>query len=133
MTERGFRAIPIGGPIDDLAEMMVASMLATISEEDPSYIRTGIGDEEAAYSRRNAAIYQLLSWATNLGWACGFGFDAHPEWPVAYIDLPGHGQISWHLKGYPMPYDGHTTTEKYARIDAYLDGYDAAHPTEARD
>lgn len=53
-----------------------------------------------------------------------------PDWPVVYIDAPS-GQLSWHLAQDDLPlfthvprttatlWDGHTTEEKYARLDAH--------------
>lgn len=54
-----------------------------------------------------------------------------PEWPVILIDLPT-GQVSWHFNaendgdlfkllpvGPEIIWDGHTTEEKYARLDNF--------------
>lgn len=110
------------GMTDEIALMMVAMYLATIAESDPSHRSEG-GD----YRRRNAAIYMVLAWATHLGWTYGIGFDgAEPNRPVAYVDLPGRGQVSWHLVGYAAPYDGHTTAEKYDRVRGWIRDFDAA-------
>lgn len=55
---------------------------------------------------------------------------ADTEWPVIYLASPA-GQLSWHLsaddldlfehvarlpQGTPNPWDGHTTPEKYQRL-----------------
>jgi hypothetical protein len=50
-------------------------------------------------------------------------------WPIVYIELPT-GQVSWHISDVDLdlfshvPYrdikwDGHNTSEKYRRLDAY--------------
>ena len=52
-----------------------------------------------------------------------------PDWPVIFIDLPT-GQVSWHINPEDLDlfehvtvgtgtWDGHTTDEKYARLDAH--------------
>lgn len=53
---------------------------------------------------------------------------AQPNWPVCIIDLPT-GQVSWHVAPQDLPlfehlptgqreWDGHSTSEKYARLAA---------------
>lgn len=59
-----------------------------------------------------------------------FGVDpAEPDWAVLYVQTP-EGQLSWHISSDDMDlfphvspvhhvtWDGHTTEEKYARLDA---------------
>jgi hypothetical protein len=52
-----------------------------------------------------------------------------PDWPVIFIRLPA-GQVSWHVNPEDLDlfdhvnvgtetWDGHTTDEKYARLDAH--------------
>ncbi len=77
------------------------------------------------YARRYDLVLQAVSVAHQAGYEAGFRIDpAEPEWPVAFIELP-EGQASWHLPQHPTPWDGHTTEEKFRRIDAHV----AAHPT----
>ena len=72
------------------------------------------------YETRNRYVYEILAIAAIEGWPCGVRLDpAEPEWPVVYIDLPGAGQVSWHVPQYPEPWDGHTTAEKYERAAQY--------------
>lgn len=76
------------------------------------------------YKRRNRATYQAIEWANLIGYEAGFAFDPNePDWPVAMIKLPT-GQVSWHVPKFPDPWDGHTTEEKYERIDDYINQYD---------
>lgn len=76
-----------------------------------------VSDED--YSKRYGLLLQAVSEAHKLGYASGFRIDASkPEWPVCYIELPT-GQVSWHLPQHETPWDGHTTEEKYKRIDDY--------------
>lgn len=56
--------------------------------------------------------------------------EAEPEWPVVYVDTP-EGQLSWHIAPGDLGlfahvqrddgavWDGHTTAEKYARLDRH--------------
>lgn len=52
---------------------------------------------------------------------------AEPDWPVVYVETEA-GQMSWHLAAADLPlfahvprgdanWDGHTTVEKYRRLD----------------
>jgi hypothetical protein len=51
------------------------------------------------------------------------------DWAIVYIDLPEDGQVSWHIneddeelfthvKRDSVEWDGHTTEEKYQRLDS---------------
>lgn len=71
------------------------------------------------YERRNAIVLEALAMAVSLRIPAGIRIDPNePEWPVVFIELPT-GQVSWHLPQHPTPYDGHTTEEKYRRVDAF--------------
>lgn len=60
-----------------------------------------------------------------------FSYDENePDWKVVLIQLPVVGQVSWHIapddmdlfshvKDGSIKWDGHTTEEKYARLDAF--------------
>lgn len=68
------------------------------------------------YDLREKLVLAALFEAKTLGYQCGYRIDPNePEWPVAYIELPT-GQVSWHMPQHPVPYDGHSTEEKYERI-----------------
>lgn len=47
------------------------------------------------------------------------GLRCDDNWPVAIIHLP-EGQVSWHIEPDSIGFDGHSTEEKYARIDRYI-------------
>jgi hypothetical protein len=126
-------AARIGPPVDDprvsVALDRLARSLAELAACDPSMrVETGeITPEDAdgmadLYARRNRAVLVALGAAVDAGLSAGIGFDpaSGPEWPVVYVDLPRAGQVSWHLTAYPMPWDGHTTPEKYARVADWL-------------
>jgi hypothetical protein len=72
------------------------------------------------YDKRYGLVLQAIAEAHRLGHAAGFRIDAsEPEWPVGYIELPT-GQVSWHIPQHATPWDGHTTEEKYKRINEYV-------------
>lgn len=72
------------------------------------------------YDVRYGLILAAVSAAHETGLAAGYRFDADDtEWPVAFIELPT-GQVSWHVPQHDRPWDGHTTQEKYARIQRFL-------------
>lgn len=72
------------------------------------------------YDERYRLVLIAVSLANQCGYKAGFRLDPEePEWPVAFLELPGEGQVSWHCPPYPDAYDGHSTDEKYARIERY--------------
>lgn len=76
------------------------------------------------YDRRNELVMQAMATAGRLDYDIGIRIDEdEKEWPVVYIKLPT-GQISWHLPQYEKEWDGHTNSEKYERIDKYIESVD---------
>lgn len=74
-------------------------------------------DDESHYEARNRLVYMAISVANQLGYKAGFRIDLEfPRWPVAFIELPYGGQISYHLPEYPDEWDEHSTLEKRRRI-----------------
>ncbi|MBC9000465.1 hypothetical protein [Micromonospora aurantiaca (nom. illeg.)] len=107
-------------------EVRLARTLTEIADVDPS--RTGHSGPDtpeitARYARRNALVWAALSLAHEVGLPAGVGHDpadeVHPV--VVYIELPGGGQVSWHLPAHPAAWDGHTTAEKYERVIAFAE------------
>lgn len=95
-------------------ERELADTLRAIFEADQNY--------EIRYNK----VFEALALASRLGYRVGIGFDdkTGKAWPVAYIELPT-GQVSWHMPEHSIPYDGHSTAEKYlVRIAAYLARYE---------
>jgi hypothetical protein len=80
-------------------------------------------DRVGDYASRYALVLQAVGIAAKLGYDVGFDIDLRvdpPGYPiVAYIELPGWGQLSWHMPVHVKPFDGHTTTDKYRRIMNY--------------
>lgn len=88
---------------------------------------------DEAYFDRNQAVLALARLALDGGHSVGLGIDpSEPDWPVLYIDLPGAGQVSWHLPAtevdlsswprYPGVWDGHDVEEKRRRLALFIDG-----------
>lgn len=110
----------------------LARTLTEIAATDPSADgHTGPDTREVAarYARRNTLIWQALAQALAAGMPAGVGHDPGDPHPVVvYLDLPGAGQVSWHLPEdgrqqvlpvYPGQWDGHSTEVKYLRIDLF--------------
>ncbi len=77
---------------------------------------------DTEYEVRYKLVFAAIGAALDAGYEAGFRIDpAEPEWPVAYIELPT-GQVSWHMPQHPNAWDGHSTEEKFARIDAFVEG-----------
>jgi hypothetical protein len=73
------------------------------------------------YPRREVLVLKAMLMARHLGYPAGYRIDPQePDWPVAFIELPT-GQVSWHMPAFPVAWDGHTTDEKWARIETFLD------------
>lgn len=75
------------------------------------------------YPLRNDLVLTALSQARAAGLPAGIRLDPRtPAWPVVFIELPT-GQVSWHIPEHGEPWDGHTTEEKYRRVDALIERY----------
>jgi len=83
-----------------------------------------------AYNERNRLVAFLTTmYPSGIAVTPIEGWD--PEWyNCVYVEFPW-GQASWHihdselhlfshLKKYEKPWDGHTTEEKYAKIEQYV-------------
>lgn len=82
-------------------------------------------DDVAAVYRERAHLVAYLAAV----YPSALGIDPdEPDWPVVYIETDA-GQLSWHLAPDDLPlfahvprsasaaWDGHTTEQKYARLD----------------
>jgi len=78
-------------------------------------------DHANDYAARYRFILHAMHLAERRGFETGVRIDPEePEWPVVYIELPT-GQVSWHMPQHARPWDGHTTEQKYSRIQDFLD------------
>lgn len=76
---------------------------------------------EGDYENRNGMVIDALGYARYIGISAGIRIDPdEPEWPVVFIELPT-GQVSWHVPQHDVPWDGHTTEEKYQRIKEFCE------------
>ncbi|WP_326559619.1 hypothetical protein [Micromonospora sp. NBC_01796] len=117
--------------LDHLDLRTLAEVLGEIAAIDPSrYEHTGPETSEviARYTRRNRLVWSALVLAHEAGVPAGVGVDpADPVHPVVvYIELPGIGQLCWHLPAHQVEWDGHSTAVKYQRIDAFRRDNDGA-------
>lgn len=78
-------------------------------------------DGRKQYFARNLMIYKALAIASENGIPAGIRVDPkEPEWPVVFFELPT-GQISWHVNQFEKEWDGHTTSEKYIRLQKFIE------------
>lgn len=102
------------------------------TEQQTAIAEAASSATDAAYNERNRCVALIASFAISKGWKAGLaktdieGWD--PEWHnCVYIDLPT-GQASWHfhdrelslfshLPAYEGEWDGHSTEQKYDRIE----------------
>lgn len=79
-----------------------------------------IREADTDYPKRYDLILEAIAVARKHGIAAGFRIDQkEPAWPVAFLELPT-GQVSWHLPGHDVEWDGHTTEEKFERIERFI-------------
>lgn len=73
------------------------------------------------YELRNRLVIKAVYMAKLYDIAAGFRVDPdEPHWPIAQIELPT-GQVAWHLRPHPAPWDGHTTAMKHGRIARFVE------------
>ena len=91
---------------------------------------------DAVYADRNRLAQLAGRLAQELGMDVRWGVDPEePAWPVLFIVLPDHMQVSWHIPEAGVlldapeggRWDGHTDDEKAARIAAYVQGEEYPH------
>jgi hypothetical protein len=93
--------------------------------------------KDSAFAERNQCVALIARMAPWMGWNAGVARhpDSDASWErdwmtIVFVDLPT-GQASWHfhdseqrlvsgLPRYLKPWDGHSTEEKYRRVDAAL-------------
>lgn len=81
---------------------------------------------DKVYSDRARAVQLAARLAMMIpGFEAGVRTDEmSPDWPVVAINIPGHGEVAWHMhvndlvltEPYAGAYDGHTDDEKAKRI-----------------
>lgn len=94
----------------------LAELLSIIDTIDPSRDE---GQPTDNYHTRNKLVWRAVGLASWLGIPTGVGIDPNADTgrrTVAYIHLPGAGQVSWHMPEYEHPFDGHAGPEKTRRI-----------------
>lgn len=76
------------------------------------------------YEVRYQLILSAMMTANKLNLKTGVRIDPdEPEWPVYFIQLPTGKQVSWHCEQYPDKWDGHSTEEKFTRIQEFIEKY----------
>lgn len=105
---------------------------------------------DAVYDERNRCVAAMAAMAQRLGWPAWLGHHEpanDPSWDaewrnVVYIFLPTEGQVSWHIHDRDLPlfahlhrvrgvdgtWDGHTTEEKYKRLERFANPHDEEDP-----
>lgn len=81
------------------------------------HVLSKIETNDANYHIREGLVLRAVYLAREAGFMAGIRIDL--DEPMAYIELPT-GQVSWHLAEFPFVFDGHTTAQKYQRVQAYL-------------
>ena len=128
MTEHALQAIK--NHISNIPQ--VATLYVPVLIEAVESLRQQMNE---VYTERNRLIALAAALAERDGMEAGVREhegEAEPGWAtVVCIDLPT-GQVSWHLPDaeadaftsalpeYPGSWDGHTTEQKHARIEAFL-------------
>ncbi|MEU5442778.1 MULTISPECIES: WDGH domain-containing protein [Streptomyces] len=85
----------------------------------------GTGIDPVYRERAHLVAHLAAAYPSSIGYAD----PSEPEWAVVVVNLPT-GQVTWHVAPSDMDlfehvhrgaegWDGHTTEEKYARLDAH--------------
>lgn len=83
---------------------------------------SAIEANDSKYSVRQRLVITAVAVAVGLGYQAGFRIDPkEPDWPVAYIELPDIGQVTWHLEKHTNEWDGHDTETKYERCRMFIE------------
>jgi hypothetical protein len=119
-------------------------LLAHLPDLDPSHPdNAGRWDQATAeqrYSYRNGTVMAAAQRLAVAGVPVGITRDPSDPHPIVLtIELPGAGQVTWHLPDSPdgyrlppaAPWDGHDTRTKYARLAAWLATKPASTPQRA--
>lgn len=102
-------------PLDRIITALYAEPPRTLAR-----VLAEIAAADTDYEARYPLVFEAMLLALDHGYPSGIGYDPlEPDYPmVAYIELPT-GQLSWHMPPHPLPWDQHSTAEKYARIATY--------------
>ena len=127
-------------------EDCVCNCDAARAEHEASTLRARLAavtvQKDGAYRERDRLVALVAHMARGFGWNAGLGRHVdklgEPPWEddwrnIVFIDMPA-GQVSWHvhdsemhlfegLPPYPDPWDGHTTAEKYDRVDIAIGSF----------
>lgn len=77
--------------------------------------------KEADTDARYGLILKALALANMCGYEAGIRIDPQePEWPVVFIELPT-GQVGWTIPQHSHKWDGHTTDDKWRRIEEFAE------------
>lgn len=118
-----------GGGISTTEDIRVALSLALENLPDNARLKAALAaiePDDTNYEVRYVLVLEAMAAAASAGLPVGISLDpAEPGWPVFYIELPT-GQVSWHMPAHTTAYDGHSTAEKYQRINAYVAATGAA-------
>lgn len=78
-----------------------------------------IEKNDTNYDVRYGLVFKAMWNSLKLGLNAGIRIDpSDTKWPICTIELPT-GQTGWHMPAHSVPYDGHTTEEKYERCRQY--------------
>lgn len=109
------RAGDLGMNVNDITRPAIIELLKGVLTE--------IHNNDNQYDVRYTLVFAAMNLANSVGYDVGVKFNPQePEWPIFYIDLPT-GQISWHMPEYTGDWDGHSTEEKYRRVNNYINSH----------
>lgn len=126
---------------------MIGHFKERVAELVDDYVRLN-NVKDSAYTERNKCVACVVALAKVQGYRCGLSLHDpmdvawEHEWRnIVFVDLPT-GQVSWHIHDSQMPlftglpyyagtWDGHTTEEKYKRLEAFVDDILTPEPCNA--
>lgn len=104
-------------------------ILTSIESFDPSLPGSKIEQNDENYNKRTSLVMDALGLAKKLNYQWDIRQDSDSgsgdDYFVVAIKLPDDiGEVAWHCKRpTPLLYDGHSTEEKYKRIDRFCNNF----------
>jgi len=97
--------------------------IETIDTLIDAYFAVGSAELDRLYAARYPLVWQAMGAAAALGYVVGVRVDPNElGWPVCCMELPGAGEVSWHMPARTIPWSGYDAKEKYARIHVFMAG-----------
>lgn len=117
---------PLFDAFEEAEDLLIYLAQALMEIEEIKSLKTlfwliQISENKKDYKARDIFIYRALAVAREENYKCGIKIDlAQSNWPLVFIEIPDFGQFSWHCQEFEGEWDGHTTEDKYDRLEKFV-------------